>query len=73
MKFDSCKNCIYLAEMVSHPCTDGKPMSNKIGYACVMFYMMPEPDGGRGPICPNWNRDSVGCEMHTIEAGKEQE
>jgi hypothetical protein len=59
-KWEHCTNCMYLAEMCSHPWVDKKPLSNKLGYACVFFYIIEN-----GPIIPNWDRDSIQCEMHT--------
>lgn len=69
MKCVSCIECEFLAEMVSHPTTDGFALSNKLGYACVVFYMLSE-QGERGPICPNWKPHSIGCEMFIKKRGK---
>lgn len=62
-KYGACRDCKFLVEMCSHPLTDGKPLSNQIGYACIVFYALEN-----GPIVPNWPTGSPGCEMFTKKA-----
>ena len=59
-KWEKCNTCQHLVDMVSHPSTDGKPLDNVIGHACIIFYVLE-----KGPIIPNWDKNSIQCEMHS--------
>ncbi len=52
---NTCKECIYHCQLMSHPWVDGKRMSNCIGWCCI--YFMKE----RKVIMSN--EKSIGCEM----------
>jgi len=50
---ECCCKCKNHWPMFSHPCTDGKPMNEKRGWACVVM----------GRVFPDWPEHSVGCEL----------
>jgi len=58
LKWEKCNTCSLLLRMLSHPLTDGNPLSNELGYACGAFL-------DEGVVVPNWNKDSIQCEMWT--------
>jgi hypothetical protein len=55
-----CCNCVESIPLHSHPWVDGKPLSHKIGYVCLLFYHM---EGGSQAVIS----DGHGlCECHTL-------
>lgn len=52
-----CLDCQNFLEVRSHPCTDGKPITNKRGYACVLFLE-------EGVVFDGWSPEGC-CECWT--------
>lgn len=57
----SCETCNHRVEVCSHPWYDGKPVTNKIGYACAVQLVIPnEKEKSITMLRPG----SIGCELH---------
>ena len=57
-----CCTCEFLIPMWSHPCTDGKSISNHVGWCCTILEKM----SALGGVYANWHLHGM-CEMHTEE------